>query len=435
MEMGDQYGLPDLQRLLTSSTHFPRPTCSAMGLQCLAVCLGLAPAPPPLLLLQLLLVVVVGGVWEVSKAETAGGRGKNSLEIRSRLDSMFKGANQKGPLWDEVSRIMAEEYGYMRSGKKCREKFENLYKYYKKTKEGKAGRQDGKNYRFFKQLEAICGETSNPPSSVPETSTNVPSNPQQEESIQERKISESLGFSEFDNSLSEDEDGGQRSAFAFTENQKRVKKGWKKWKVKDFVDSQMKKLLDSQDVWMERMLKVIEEKEQERSSKEEWRRRKAARFDAAHELWVKERAWIEVRDAALMEAVRKLSKTQNEINRNRPNEHEISTLGRRFQENNGYSNQNTWEEIEAKMMSSGYERETNNAECYKKHKEGHFQQLESSIDGEENKSVYGAKHMDSSSPPSSSYDINSFHISAVSQGDQWDRNGLKMMSEGKNQQS
>lgn len=44
---------------------------------------------------------------------------------------------------------MAEEHGYRRSGKKCREKFENLYKYYKKTREGKAGRrQDGKTTDF-----------------------------------------------------------------------------------------------------------------------------------------------------------------------------------------------------------------------------------------------------------------------------------------------
>lgn len=40
---------------------------------------------------------------------------------------------------------MAEEHGYHRSDKKCSEKFENLYKCYKKKKEGKAGRQDGKN--------------------------------------------------------------------------------------------------------------------------------------------------------------------------------------------------------------------------------------------------------------------------------------------------
>ncbi|XP_042468200.1 uncharacterized protein LOC122051251 isoform X2 [Zingiber officinale] len=77
------------------------------------------------------------------------------LEVRSRLDSRFREAAQKGPLWDEVSRIMAEEHGYQRSGRKCREKLENLYKYYKKTKEGKAGRQDGKHYRFFRQLEAL----------------------------------------------------------------------------------------------------------------------------------------------------------------------------------------------------------------------------------------------------------------------------------------
>ena len=65
-------------------------------------------------------------------------------------------------------RIMSEEHGYQRSRKKCREKFENLYKYYKKTKEGKAGRQDGKHYRFFCQLEALYGETSNT-NSVPES--------------------------------------------------------------------------------------------------------------------------------------------------------------------------------------------------------------------------------------------------------------------------
>jgi len=63
---------------------------------------------------------------------------------------------------------MSEEHGYQRSGKKCREKFENLYKYYKKTKEGKAGRQDGKHYRFFRQLEALYGD-ANHPASVSET--------------------------------------------------------------------------------------------------------------------------------------------------------------------------------------------------------------------------------------------------------------------------
>ncbi|GMI90400.1 PETAL LOSS [Hibiscus trionum] len=454
MEMGDQYGLPDLRRLFTRITHFPASSLPLPSDPYLAH-RNMAPAVPyhdapymlsngismPTGLLRFSPGTTAAFTASASSGDGGGAAGwslgnfdgGNSrwprqetltlLEIRSRLDSKFKEANMKGPLWDEISRIMAEEYGYLRSGKKCREKFENLYKYYKKTKEGKAGRQDGKNYRFFKQLEAIYGEPSNLQSLVPPQETR--------ESMQEQRMSESLSFSESEDSSSGNMDDEELSAVACMAKRP---KGWKMKKVKDFVGSQMKRLIDSQDVWMERMLKVIEEKERERVSKEEeWRRREAARFEKEHEFWVKERAWIEARDAALMSAVRKLGKTQNEINTNRWNEHEFSTLERRFQENNGYSRQNMWEEIDAKMVSLGYEREANNAECYKKRKEDYFQQLDA-IDGQENKSFYSEKQIDSSSSPSSSYDINSFHISAVNHGDQWDRYGLKMMSKGKNQQ-
>ncbi|KAE8713864.1 hypothetical protein F3Y22_tig00110204pilonHSYRG00133 [Hibiscus syriacus] len=410
MEMGDQYGLPDLRRLLTRRTHLPaslplpsEPYLAHGNMTPVApyndadymLSNGIA-MPSGLLRFSTSSTTAFtasassGGGWSMGSFDGGNSRWpskKPLLFLRSDLDLIpsSKRLTRKDPC-----------------GTKYLEKFENLHKYYKKTKERKAG--DGKNYRFFKQLEAICGETSNPQSSVPETNINVLSNPQQEtreESMQERKISESLGLFEFDDSSSgniEDEDDDELSAFAFMENQKRVKKGWKTKNVKEFVDSQMKKLIDSQDVWIERMLKVVEDKEQGRESKEqEWRRREAARFDKEHELRVKERAWIEVRDSAEVAAMRKLK-------------------------------------IEAKMVSLGYEREANNAECYKKHKEDYFQQLDST-DGEENKSVYSAKQMDSSSSPSSSYGVNSFHFSAVNQGDQWYRYGLKMMSKGKNQQS
>lgn len=51
----------------------------------------------------------VGGCTAV--ASGGGGRWPrqetlNLLEIRSRLDTKFKEANQKGPLWDEVSRYI-----------------------------------------------------------------------------------------------------------------------------------------------------------------------------------------------------------------------------------------------------------------------------------------------------------------------------------------
>ncbi|KAJ0101952.1 hypothetical protein Patl1_05943 [Pistacia atlantica] len=314
------------------------------------------------------------------------------LEIRSRLDSKFKEANQKKPLWDEVSRIMAEEHGYHRSDKKCREKFENLYKYYKKTKEGKAGRQDGKNYRFFRQLEALYGETSNnnnnnnqislSESHLDHHNHNNSSLLYQTQNNQEAFPDQSLSFSntsEFETASSENNDNDDLSAIAFMMNQKslennkqkgasdgRVKKTWKE-KVKEYVDSQMRKLMESQEAWMERMLKTIEDKEQERLCKEEeWRNQEVARFDQVHEFWAKERAWIEARDAVVMEALKQYtgrgfevsssSAAAKKIPINKWSEPETSCLVQlvtKFQEN-GYSDENLWEEIAAQMASLGY---------------------------------------------------------------------------------
>ncbi|EFJ32875.1 hypothetical protein SELMODRAFT_85122, partial [Selaginella moellendorffii] len=76
------------------------------------------------------------------------------IKIRNDMDRSFRDSPLKGPLWAEVSRKLAE-LGYQRSSKKCKEKFENVYKYYKKSKDGRAGRQDGKSYRFFADMEAL----------------------------------------------------------------------------------------------------------------------------------------------------------------------------------------------------------------------------------------------------------------------------------------
>ncbi|MTV28911.1 hypothetical protein FTX61_26600, partial [Nitriliruptoraceae bacterium ZYF776] len=78
------------------------------------------------------------------------------LQIRSDMDAAFRDSSLKGPLWDEVSRKLAE-LGYHRSAKKCKEKFENVYKYHKRTKEGRTSKADGKTYRFFDQLQALEG--------------------------------------------------------------------------------------------------------------------------------------------------------------------------------------------------------------------------------------------------------------------------------------
>ncbi|KAF8395347.1 hypothetical protein HHK36_019293 [Tetracentron sinense] len=445
MEMGDQYGLPDLRQLMAGRAHFP---AMAQGTEPFSLHRNLTTGHD----YEMIMVgrqvgeVLPRGIVEFRSDSTTttttspaglcglemeggciGGDGGNGrwprqetltlLEIRSRLDPKFKEANQKGPLWDEVSRIMAEEHGYQRSGKKCREKFENLYKYYKKTKEGKAGRQDGRHYRFFRQLEALYGETSNPVSvldthhggnSIPFHTTNSTSTQSNQESFQAQNLCESLSFSnssEFDTSSSEEDD--DLTAIAFMENDsmekkkkmkgnhshKRGRKSWKA-KIREFVDSQMRKIMGIQEAWLEKMLKTLEHKEQERMSREEeWRKQEKARFDREHKFWANERAWVEARDAALMEALQKITgrsdlkasspeelmatelqdhnKTQNEngcealddtIYSKRWPEPEISSLIQlrtsmesRVQQG-GCIEGVLWEEISAKMACLGYDR-------------------------------------------------------------------------------
>lgn len=235
---------------------------------------------------------------------------------------------------------MSEEHGYQRSGKKCREKFENLYKYYKKTKEGKAGRQDGKHYRFFRQLEALYGETSNASASASENHLlghgvryNVANNSasiSNQEPFQGQKLSDSLSLSNSSNfdTTSSDEDSDFNLTGDNDSTEKRKKrKGKRSWKAKirDFIDSQMRKLMEKQEAWLEKIMKTIEQKEQERLLREEeWRKQEAARVDREHKFWANERSWIESRDAAMMEALRTL--TGKEVKASPDQEHLVAEL-------------------------------------------------------------------------------------------------------------
>ncbi|KNA11646.1 hypothetical protein SOVF_133280 [Spinacia oleracea] len=312
------------------------------------------------------------------------------LEIRSRLDHKFKEANQKGPLWDEVARIMSEEHGYQRSGKKCREKFENLYKYYKKTKEGKAGRQDGKNYRFFRQLEALYGDNNSHHNNHPMTSTSeghhiaanvphyntnpaniIPSNPILGHPTSTVSLSNS---SDYETSSSDNDVEGSIES-GDSKKKKRGKRSWKA-KVKEFIDYQMKKIMEKQEAWLEKMMKTLDNRERERMEREEeWRKQEAQRMEREHKFWASERAWIEARDLALMTALEKLTNTRGE---NDIADHSHCRLGihaidqwletevtrliqlrtsmeSRFQQC-GFSEEVVWEDIAAKMAYLGYDR-------------------------------------------------------------------------------
>ncbi|KAG6430552.1 hypothetical protein SASPL_108622 [Salvia splendens] len=320
--MEDQYGMGDLRQYMSSRPLFPPPPPESLSSH-----------PYDMLIFR-----------SDSGNNSAGGGGGGAavhcysgfesagrwprqetltlLEIRARLDPKFKEANQKGPLWDQVSRVMSEEHGYQRSGKKCREKFENLYKYYKKTKEGKAGRQDGKHYRFFRQLEALYGgsEANIDPAPHPNLLTTS--------KVSDTSLSLS-NYSEADTSSSDNRD----------------------WKIKisDFMDAHMKKMMEKQEAWMEKMMRAMEEKERERATREEeWRKHDAARIESEREFWASERAWIESRDAALMDALHSLTGNgvwpECEINRL------MQLTEGKFEE------EMVWEEIASKMACFGHER-------------------------------------------------------------------------------
>ncbi|RAL49005.1 hypothetical protein DM860_001325 [Cuscuta australis] len=61
----------------------------------------------------------------------------------------------KGPLWERVSQGM-QELGYSRSAKRCKEKWENINKYFRKTKDSKKKRPlDSRTCPYFHQLSTL----------------------------------------------------------------------------------------------------------------------------------------------------------------------------------------------------------------------------------------------------------------------------------------
>lgn len=80
------------------------------------------------------------------------------IKLRSGLESRYQEAGPKGPLWEEISAGMAR-MGYKRSAKRCKEKWENINKYFKKVKESNKQRpEDSKTCPYFHQLDAIYKE-------------------------------------------------------------------------------------------------------------------------------------------------------------------------------------------------------------------------------------------------------------------------------------
>ncbi|XP_011081350.1 trihelix transcription factor GTL1 isoform X2 [Sesamum indicum] len=295
-------------------------------------------------------------------AEGAGGASGNRwprqetlalLQIRSEMDTAFRDATLKGPLWEQVSRKLAE-LGYKRSAKKCKEKFENVHKYYKRTKEGRAGRQDGKSYKFFSQLEALQHSTAtaiptthsplqvlpripNHPTSVslslppavmpqPEGAHPPPAAGAGTAATRDApavSLFNAFGVSSSSNSSSssegeddQDEDEEEDVEMELTGNphNRKRKRSHRAGsadndeRMMDFFEGLMKQVMQKQEAMQQKFLEAIEKREQDRMIREEaWKRQDMARLAREHELTAQERAISASRDAAIIAFLQKIT--------------------------------------------------------------------------------------------------------------------------------
>ncbi|CAB4313439.1 unnamed protein product [Prunus armeniaca] len=223
------------------------------------------------------------------------------LKIRSDMDAEFKEASIKVPLWQEVSRKMGE-LGHNRTAKKCKEKFENIYKYHRRTKE--SGRPNGKAYRFFEQLEALDHhdfELPPPPASekvqtsvaeIATNPTNVVYNAIPCSSIQHPDSSFVENSSSTTSSSSKESEGTHK----------------KKRRLTEFFERMMNEVIDKQENLQKKFVEVLEKHEQDRIAREEaWKMQELARIKREREILVQERSVAAAKDAAVLAFLQKFS--------------------------------------------------------------------------------------------------------------------------------
>lgn len=98
-----------------------------------------------------------------------------------KLEGSNNNNNNKAPLWERISQKMLE-LGYERSAKRCKEKWENINKYFRKTKDiDKKRSPDSRTCPYFHQLSRLYSQgklaapATSPPADkpLPETSTHA----------------------------------------------------------------------------------------------------------------------------------------------------------------------------------------------------------------------------------------------------------------------
>ncbi|XP_068312295.1 trihelix transcription factor DF1-like [Pyrus communis] len=90
--------------------------------------------------------------------------------VRGSVESKFVELGSKGHVWEEVSALMAS-MGYQKSARRCKQKWENINKYFRKTKHTAKKRPlQSKTCSYFNQLGQLYSKT---PTTVPSSSSSV----------------------------------------------------------------------------------------------------------------------------------------------------------------------------------------------------------------------------------------------------------------------
>ncbi|KAJ8760742.1 hypothetical protein K2173_017864 [Erythroxylum novogranatense] len=113
--------------------------------------------------------------------------------FHNNIDQDKEVATPKGPLWERISQGMLE-LGYKRSAKRCKEKWENINKYFRKTKDVRKKRSaDSSTCPYFHQLSTLYKQGTALTTSVPsEEQEGRLTSPKTQSSLPEMKLSSPL---------------------------------------------------------------------------------------------------------------------------------------------------------------------------------------------------------------------------------------------------
>ncbi|XP_048537950.1 trihelix transcription factor GTL1-like [Triticum urartu] len=281
------------------------------------------------------------------------------IRIRSEMAAAFRDAAVRGKvplwIWEEVSGKLAELGYERRSAKKCREKLGGMHRSYKRAEQSRAGRQDGRTYRFSEALDALHAATARawlqkhqeqllmvlggrgPPQphaafSAPRPMSAMPPPPPPPPRfpIMPAPVSwaapaaavelpqpppvclQGLSVPSMSESGSDDDDGPEDGEMAAATGDgpgglgKRKRGGVRK-KMMAFVEGLMKQVVERQEEMQQRFLAAMEKREAERAAREEaWRRQEVARLKREQEQRAHERAAAAARHASVIAFIQRV---------------------------------------------------------------------------------------------------------------------------------